>query len=164
VAHAVPTWVAPGAEQVADCGALAAVVQAQYEFGVVTALRWITGMGPSPMIGEPGAATRAAAEAEYFLAGQVEMGESPQSATIPTATAQGVLRTLAWVLGWEIDPPVDLPRRPVPTADQLYGEAVAAEPWRYHLPEEQAAGRLAAQRQAARLARLAARADELAGQ
>jgi hypothetical protein len=164
VALAVPTWITPGARQLADCVVLAAEVQAQYEFGVVTALRWITGRDPSPITGEPAAVTRAAAEAEYFIAGQVELGESPLSATIPPATAQGVLRALAWLLGWETNPPIELPRRPVPTADQLYDEAVAAEPWRYRLPEDQAAGRLAAQRQAARLARLATRADELAGQ
>jgi hypothetical protein len=49
----------------------------------------------------------------------------------------------------------------VPTAEQLYAEAVAAEPWRFDLPEEQAAARLAAHAEATRLARLAARADEL---
>lgn len=157
---AVPFRVAPTDQQVADCVALATAVRTPYEDGVLTALHWTTGVAPSPVTGMEQPATREAAEEEFFVAGQVEMGESPLSATIPAATAQGVLRTLAWLLGWETDPPVPLPRRPVPTAEQLYAEATAAEPWRYRLPEEQAAGRLDAQREAARLSRLAARADQ----
>lgn len=164
MALAVPSWVAPGDQQVADCVALATAVRAPYEGGVVAALRWVTGVAPSPVTGTEQPATRETTEEEFFVAGQVELGESPLSATIPAATAQGVLRTLAWLLGWENDPPVPLPRRPVPTAEQLYAEATAAEPWRYRLPEEQTARCLDAQREAARLARLAARADELTGQ
>lgn len=162
--HAVPAWVAPDAQQIADCAALAFTVPGPYEAGVREALRWATGAAPTPITGTDRAATAATAEEEFFVAGQVELGESALGATIPAATAQGVLRTLAWLLGWETDPPVDLPRRPVPTADQLYAEAVAAEPWRYRLPEEQAAGRLAAQLKATRHAELAARADELSAQ
>lgn len=161
---AVPFRVAPSDQQVADCVALATAVRAPYEDGVVAALRWATGVAPSPVTGMEQPATREAAEEEFFLAGQVELGESPLSAIILAATAQGVLRTLAWLLGWENDPPIPVPRRPVPTAEQLYAEATADEPWRYRLPEEQAAGHLDAQREAARLARLAARADELTGQ
>lgn len=164
MAPAVPSWVAPGERQVADCTALAAAVHAPYEVGVLVALRWVTDAAPSPVTATDGPATPEAVGEEFFVAGQVELGESPLSATIPAATAQGALRTLAWLLGWENDPPVQLPRRPVPAAEQLYAEAVAAEPWRYRLPEEQTAGRLDAQQEAARLARLAARADELSGQ
>jgi hypothetical protein len=51
-----------------------------------------------------------------------------------------------------------------PTAEQLFEEAVAVEPWRFRLPEERNAGWLAAQREAARLARLAAEADAFAAQ
>jgi len=72
-----------------------------------------------------------------------------------------VRRTLAWLLGLDEQPPIELPRRPVPTARQLYDEAVAAEPWRYDLPEAQASAQLAAAREAARLAELAARVDQL---
>lgn len=157
---AVPFRVAPSDQQVADCVALATAVRAPYEDGVGAALRWVTGASPSPVTGMKQPATREAAETEFFVTGRVELGESPLSATIPAATAQGVLRTLAWLLGWENDPPVPLPRRPVPTAEELYAEATGAEPWRYRLPEEQAAGRLDAQREAARLSRLAARADQ----
>jgi hypothetical protein len=66
-----------------------------------------------------------------------------------------------WLLGWERRPPVPLPRRPVPSVEQLYEEALAAEPHRTWLPEERNAAWSAAQREAARLAELAARADAL---
>ena len=41
--------------------------------------------------------------------------------------------------GWQPQAPIDLPRRPVPTAELLYEEAVAAEPWRFQLPGGEAA-------------------------
>ena len=158
VAQAVPPWVVPTAQQLADCHRLAAAA-GTYGTGVAAALAWVLTDTPSPVTSVPLAPTAPAAEQEFFVAGKVELGESPLSATIAAETAQGVGRTLAWMLGWEPRPPIDLPRRPVPTAEQLYEEARAAEPWRYELPEEQAAGRLAAQHEASRLAQLAAQAD-----
>lgn len=160
MAHAVPSWVAPGDQQVADCGALASAVPGPYGQGIAATLRWVLGTAPSPVAGTDGAVTIEAAEEEFVLAGAVELGDSPLGATVPADTAQAVRRTLAWLLGRTPEPPVELPRRPAPTARQLYEEATAAQPWRFRLPEEQAAGRLAAQQEAARLARLAARADE----
>jgi hypothetical protein len=63
-------------------------------------------------------------ESEFFVAGGVELGDSQLSAVVTTAAAQSVGRTLSWLLGWERQPPVELPRRPVPTAEQLYDQAV----------------------------------------
>jgi hypothetical protein len=158
VAQAVPSWVTPTEQQLIDCARLAAQ-DGTYLAGVAAALAWVRGDGPAPLTGATAAATAQAAEEEFFVAGKVELEESPLSAVVPPATAQAVGRTLSWLLGWERRPPVELPRRPVPDAGQLYAEAVAAEPWRFRLPEQQAAGRLAAQQEAIRLARLAARAD-----
>jgi hypothetical protein len=165
VASAVPHWVVPTREQVSDAELLATdVAQPRtYEAGVVAALRWVLGDAHSPLTDLDSPATADAAEEEFFVAGAVEFDDSPLSAVTSAATAQGVGRTLSWLLGWQRQPPIDLPRRPVPTAEQLYEEAVAAEPWRFRLPEEQAAGRLAARRETVRLSRLAARADGLRG-
>jgi hypothetical protein len=158
VALAVPEWVEPAEQQLVDCRRLV-TGGGRFEAGVAAALGWVLGTGRSPITGADVPASAQTAEEEFFVAGKVELGESPLSAVIPAELAQGVGRTLAWLLGWEPRSPIDLPRRPVPTAEQLYEEAVTAEPWRYRLPEEQAAGRLAAQREAARLARLAALGD-----
>jgi hypothetical protein len=153
-----PEWVAPAEQQLLDCLRLA-VGSGTFEAGVVAALGWVLGTGRRPLTDANVPASPQTAEEEFFVAGKVELGESPLSVVIPAELAQGVGRALAWLLGWEPRPPIDLPRRPVPTAKQLYDEAIAAEPWRYRLPEEQAAARLAARREAARLALLAARAD-----
>jgi hypothetical protein len=40
------------------------------------------------------------AEGEFFVAGAVEFDESPLSAVVTAETAQGVGRTLSWLLGW----------------------------------------------------------------
>jgi hypothetical protein len=116
----------------------------------------------SPLTDLDSPTTQQAAEEEFFVAGAVEFGDSPLSALVTAETAQGVGRTLSWLLGWQPQAPIDLPRRPVPTAGQLYEEAVASKPWRFRLPEEWTAARLAAQREAARLVQLATRADGLA--
>jgi hypothetical protein len=156
----VPEWVAPGDQQVIDCFRLTANAHDAFRRGVADTLAWVLGMAPGPLTGVDVSAQ--AAEEEFFVAGKVELGESPLSAVHPTATAQAIGRTLSWLLGWERRPPVDVPRRPVPSAEQLYEEAVEAAPWRYRLPEARAAGRLAAHREAIRLAQLAALADRAA--
>jgi hypothetical protein len=165
MAFAVPGWVLPAGQQLVDAELLAADVadSRAYEVGVAAALRWVLRGRLTPLTNRDVPATQQAAEEEFFVAGAVEFDDSPLSAVIPGETAQGVGRTLSWLLGWQPEAPIDLPRRPVPTADQLFAEAVAAEPWRFRLPEEQAAGRFAAEREATRLSRLAARADRLAG-
>jgi len=150
--------VAADEQQLRDCRKLAAAAE-PYRVGVSAVLRWVLDDGPAPLTPTHVVASRETAATEYFVAGKVELGESPLSAVVHPATSQGVARTLAWLLGWTQEPPIELPRRPLPTADQLYAEAVAAEPWRYELPEEQATARLAAEREAARLVRLAAEAD-----
>jgi hypothetical protein len=160
VAQAVPSWVAPSEQQLTDCARLTTHQAGDYSAGVAAALAWVRDAGPAPLTRGPGPATAQAAEEEFFVAGKVELEESPLSAVVSPVTAQAVGRTLSWLLGWERRPPVELPRRPVPSAEQLYGEAVAAEPWRFRLPEQQAAGRLAAQQEAMRLRRLAAQADQ----
>jgi hypothetical protein len=162
-AMAVADWLVPTEQQLTDCRRLAdsRVANSPYDAGVSSTVRWIGGVGNSPLTSRPPPASRAAAEQEFHVAAEVELEDSPASAVKPTATAQGVRRTLAWLLGLDQHPPIELPRRPVPSARQLYDEAVTAEPWRYDLPEARAAAQLAAAREAARLAELAARADEL---
>ena len=161
MASSTPSWVRPSAQQLSDCVSLTRASGDPYTIGVAQALAWVTGAASSPISGDHAVPSPEAVKREFFAAGSVELNGSPISAVMPAATAQGVGRTLAWLLGWEPRPPIELPRRPVPTAEQLYAEAVATEPWRYDLPEEQAAGRLAAQAESARLARLAAVADRL---
>jgi hypothetical protein len=160
-----PLWVVPADQQLVDAELLAVDVadSRAYEAGVAAALLWVLRRRNTPLTDRDVPATQRAAEEEFFVAGAVEFDDSPLSAVVPGETAQGVGRTLSWLLGWQPEAPIDLPRRPVPTAEQLYAEAVTAEPWRFRLPEEQAAGRLAAQREATRLSWLAARADRLAG-
>ena len=164
VGAAVPSWVVPGREQVVDCRRLAGdgadrpAGAASYEAGVVGTLDWVAGLGRSPVTDADLSASAEAAEAEFFAAGEVEFGVSRRGAVVSAEAAQGVSRTLAWLLGWEQRPPVSLPRRPVPTAEQLYEEALAAEPHRTWLPEERnGPGRRRSGRQA-RLGELAARA------
>lgn len=156
---AVPDWVAPDSQQVVDCYRLTASSESAFRRGVAAALGWVLGLAPGPLTMGNVTACPEAAEREFFVAGKVELGDSPLSAVHPPAAAQGVGRTLSWLLGWERRPPVGLPRRPPPTAEQLYEETVAAQPWRYRLPEQQLAARMAAEREARRLARLAALAD-----
>jgi transcriptional regulator with XRE-family HTH domain len=160
---AVADWPVPTEQQLTDCRRLAAsrAANSPYDAGVSSTLRWIGGVGNSPLTSQPPPASRVAAEQEFHVAADVELEDSPLSAVIPAATAQGVRRTLAWLLGLDHHPPIELPRRPVPAARQLYDEALAADPWRYDLPEARAAAQLAAVREAARLAEMAARADEL---
>lgn len=163
---AVPDWVAPPERQLTDCRLLAEAAYGPasdrpYLAGIASALRWVVGTQRSPLTEAENPASPASAEEEFFVAGKVELQQSPLSAAVPAAQAQGVARALAWVLGWEHSPPIDLPRRPVPSAAQLYEEAVTAEPWKYRLPERQLAARLVADREAARLTRLAAYVDSL---
>src|SRR5829696_6535914 len=170
---AIPSWVVPADHQVADCHRLAADRcdrlreagrgDGNYEAGVVAALGWVVGVGLSPITDVGLAASAGAAEAECLAAGEVESGTSPRGAVVPAEAAQGVGKTLGWLLGWDLRPPVPLPRRPAPSAEQLFEEALAAEPHRRWLPEERNAARLAALRESARLAELAELADKLAG-
>ena len=160
VAIAVPSWVSPSEQQVKDCLALViGAVAGTYGGGVSASLRWVVGLTRTPLTGQDLAPSPTVSEEEFFVAGKVELGESALSAVVSPDAAQGVGRTLSWLLGWEASPPIDLPRRPVPSAEQLYEEAISSQSWKYDLPEEQTAARLAAQREAVRLGELAARAD-----
>lgn len=166
---AAPGWIRPPVEQVLDGYRLATAYRAgsgrddKFHAGVAAALGWVLGASSAPVTGDEVPATAEAAEVEFDAAGEVEVGLSPRGAVISADAAQGVRRTLAWLLGRDRRPPIDLPRRPIPTAEQLYEEALAAQPRRSWLPEERNAARLASVREAARLGRLAARADSLAG-
>ena len=159
----------PAAQQVLDGYRLAAAYCAtsssdgQFHAGVAAALGWLLGVDRAPITGDAVPATAEAAAAEFTAAGEVELGLSPRGAIVSADAGQGVRRTLAWLLGREPRPPIDLPRRPVPAAEQLYEESLAAEPHRSWLPEERNAARLAAVREAARLNQLAAQADSLPG-
>jgi hypothetical protein len=160
--QSIPAWVVPNGQEVIDCGQLAAAVgDSEYETGVAAAIVWTTGRLRTPITGEERDPVRHVAEAEWFAAGEVELGRSPRGAMVPVPTAQGARRTLAWLLGREQRPPIPLPRHPVPTPEELYAEALAAEPHRSWLPEERQAARSSALREAARLAQLADRADSL---
>lgn len=166
---AVPGWVRPVVQLVLDGYRLATAYHAtsgsdgEFHAGVAAALGWVLGESRAPLTGDDVPATAEAAEVEFVAAGEVEVGLSPRGAVVPAAAAQGVRRTLAWLFGRERQPPIELPRRPVPTAEELYAETLAAEPYRSWLPEERNAARLAAVRKAGRLTRLAALADSLPG-
>ena len=160
--HRIPAWVLPDERQVVDCGILAAAVtDREYEAGVAAVVDWTMGRSHSPITSDELDPAQDVAEAEWLAAGEVELGRSPRGAVVPVPTAQGARRTLAWLLGREQRPPIPLPRRPVPTPEELYAEALAAEPQRSWLPEERQAARSTALREAARLAQLAERADSL---
>jgi hypothetical protein len=136
--------------------------QSNFDLGIEAALGWVLGLNKAPITGDDALATPETVEIEFVAAGEVEVGLSPRGAVVAADTAQAVRRTLAWLLGRTPNPPIELPRRPVPTAEQLYEETLAAEPHRSWLPEERNAARLVAVREAVRLAQLAARADSLA--
>jgi hypothetical protein len=167
----IPAWVVPAEHQVIDCHRLAAAGRdvacafgsrdGSFEAGVAAAVSWVVGTGRSPITDRELLPTPQAVQEEFLAAGEVELERSPRCAVVPLEAGQAVRRTLAWLLGWEHRPPVPLPRRPVPSAEQLFEEARAAtlRPW---LPEERDAAWLAALREADRLVRLAARADSLA--
>ena len=106
-AMAVADWSVPAEQQLTDCRRLAdsRAANSPYDAGVSSTVRWIGGVGTSPLTSQPPPASRAAAEQEFHLAGEVELEDSPLSAVIPTATAQGVGRTLAWLLGLHEHPP-----------------------------------------------------------
>ena len=169
VAVAIPVWVAPDSQQVVDGYRLATAQRnatgqdGEVHAGIATTLGWALGVNRTPVTGRDVPATVVAAEVEFIAAGEVEVGLSPRGAVLSADAAQGVRRTLAWLLGRDRQPPIDLPRRPVPTAEQLYEEALTAQRHRAWLPEERNAARLAAVREAGRLGRLAARADSLPG-
>ena len=168
----VPDWFAVGAQQVLDCSRLATDdchrlraaggSSGNYEAGVASAIAWALGASPSLVSDHGGPVDRAAAEAEFFATGEVELGRSPRGATVPADAAQGMTRTLAWLLGLTAEPPVPIPRRPVPSAEELFAERIAAEPHRDWLPEDRNMAWVQALADASRLAALAARADSLA--
>jgi len=175
----IPTWVAPPAQQVVDCFRICyAVVDETLSFlrgGHAAAVNWVTGGQVSPISEVPEQPVpEHVARAERMLARVVAWDMPPPSLTEwadlgveprePVASnrewATGVEAALSWLLGLRAEPAVRLPRRlpdgSTPTAEQLYAEMVAAEPYAYDLPEERRDGRNKAAADAALYRRLAA--------
>lgn len=171
----LPAWVVPPPGQVRDAHCIAAV-RGELELdlrGVFAAFEWVTGGGPAPVTRRPEPLTPALVRAEMLLAdlraaGRVaELGDDvwahlgvsrADAVVLDEVWAQGVALTLAWVLGAQRRPPVEIPRRdgrgaPM-SAAQLYAEKAAT---RHFLPpEDRARFRAEAEREAARYRQLAA--------
>lgn len=103
---AVADRLVPTEQQLTDCSRLAAsrAANSPYDAGVSSTVRWIGGLGNSPLTSQPPPASRAGAEQEFQVAAEVELEDLPLSAVISTATAQGVRRTSAWLLGLDQHP------------------------------------------------------------
>jgi hypothetical protein len=104
-------WVIPDAQQVLDCVRLAGAMRdgcraagrgdGDYAAGVAAAAAWVIGSSPAPITGDDVPPAPEPVEAEFFAAGEVELGRSPRGAVVAVDAAQAVRRTLAWLLGWE---------------------------------------------------------------
>ncbi len=176
---ASPEWVVPPAQQVTDYFQIAYAVTAEIRDRLVgghaDAVYWGTGgklAGPITKRTEP--VTQPLVRAERALARVVTEGVPSPAATEwvdlgveprePVDRnrdwATGVEAALSWLLGLRAEPAVRLPRRlpdgSTPTAEQLYAEMVAAQPFAYHLPEQRRDGRNKAEADAALYRRLEA--------
>ncbi len=92
---AVPEWVVPQRQEIIDCHRLTVQAEDSFRRGVSAALRWVLGTAPGPLTDASPKASAQMAEDEFFVAGKVELGESPLSAVHPASAAQGVGRTLS---------------------------------------------------------------------
>lgn len=168
----IPAWVAPPARQVRDahCIARALAVRAVEARPVAASFDWVTGGQDSPITQRGDEPAAAVVRAEMMLADALTRGgdlhpdwwDALGVAQLPAVTRDGtwcagVAAALAWLLGVTERPPVPLPRRlpdgTVPTADQLYAEALRSG--RLTGPEERNGARDRAEREAARFRRLA---------
>lgn len=152
----VPAWVIPRALSVRDAHRIA--YRRANQIGdvraaaVSAAINWATGGQPAPLT-QRREVTRDLAWVEWLLAGSVETGTPMVWGEVPPVPpvtrdhrwAAGVSAALAWLLGATDRPPVPIPRRrpdgSIPTADELYGEMVAARPHASWPPEQRAEAR-----------------------
>jgi hypothetical protein len=164
-ALAVPEWVVPPHAEIADLMWVAYRLHAergtQWSSGVLTAAAWVRGGSPAPVTqrGEV-PVTRELATAELWAAVvasergsaiprppveqtcadlRVSWREPPE---VDVDYAIGAWRTLRWLLGVAsqrvpIPVPVRNPDGTILTAEQLFEQVVAADPYRYRLPEQQ---------------------------
>lgn len=175
----VPRWVTRPAQKLSDVHWLAArtLVDTGSEraLAVQHTLAWITGLVPAPVTDRAaGTVTREDADLELRAASAL-LGEpdgqphtrvaeelgipawTPPEA--PPAWTTGVYDTLLWLCSAEWPPPLEVPVRDedgqVVSAEDLFDQAVAAEPARYALPRDRTMLRLSTARQAARSHQLA---------
>lgn len=181
-----PSWAAVSPAQVEDAHWLAyadfADSDSQWAAGIAATMAWVRGGRDAPITnrGER-PVTRELATAEMWAAGSVRGGpaRTPLEAIcadlkvpfVPAVVsdplwADGAWRTLRWLTGTGGQaPPVELPVRSsagaVLPAAELAERAIAAAPHREWLPEDRAALRRSAERQATRSQELAARIDDI---
>ena len=172
----IPAWAAPAAQAVADAHRIAHVTYADLgdlrAGGVSASINWATGGQDAPITERTEPVTRDLVQAEWMLAGSVELGSTsmvwgaitPREPVVRDRTwAVGVGAALGWLLGVHPRPPVAIPRRhpdgTTPTAEDLYREMVAARPHASWLPEQRAEARRRATQAAETYRRLAALAD-----
>jgi hypothetical protein len=180
----VPAWVVPSAREVADLHWLAwreaDDVGSPRALGVEGVLSWLAGNAPAPVTARVGVpTTRPAAETELRAAGAAQAGVPAARALVaaelgvpewnpaprPAAWSNAVYETLRWLLGHDGQrPPLPLPVRHADgstlSADEVYDQAMRADPTRFVLPEQRSALRVEATRTAARHRRLAERIDD----
>lgn len=156
----LPVWVAPPAHEVADLWWLAhrdwTERRSPWTGGVIAAVEWVIGTGCGPVTArEERPVTRNLAIAEFCAAAVVIRGSGPLESECRRlgVTYREPLRwgsdfaVGAWrTLGWLTDPkptrccPLPVPLRnrdgSVPTADQLYDQAIAADPDSYTTREQ----------------------------
>lgn len=140
----LPHWATPAVQQVADLHTLAAHSDTDLAHGVRDALDWVTNpLGPNPQEVQAEAAGLAPRrrEGSYWA---------------------GIGDTLAWLVGWQPRPPMDLPRRnpdgTVPSVAQVVAEMRAGAPLAWE-PEQAEQAEQTARRMVARWTALADRID-----
>jgi hypothetical protein len=174
----VPAWVVPNPTEVRDCHLIAYRAfqesRAPGLGGSYAAVNWVTGGQRAPVTERIDPLSEALVRAEMWVAQSVGMraplpsdlwvrlGVEPREArTTDTEWTGGVSRTLGWLVGVHDRPPFPLPRRPVPSAEELYAEAVAARPYAAWEPEQQLAARQKAEADAHKYRKLAEYVDGL---
>lgn len=179
----IPTWAAPAAQAVRDAHRIAqalgvADAGAHGVQAVAATIGWVTGSQPSPLSGrEAGEVTSALARAEMMLGSAVALGSTElppdvwaaldvapaRSLTAHVGWAGGVCDALGWLLQVTDRAPVPVPVRG-PDGRPAGAEVLFEERMRRHHrpePEQRQAAWAAAQRDAARYARLAALAESV---
>lgn len=164
----IPAWAAPPHGQIRDAHHIAVAFAergATDAHPVADSFSWVTTGGKSPLSERLDLPTAEVVRGEMMLGDNVlaarpmpdslwaMLGVAPaKPVTTDREWAQGVVNTLAWLLGAQRQPPIALPRRledgSTPTAEQLYDEAKARA--LNFGPEERLAARLKAERDAAR--------------
>jgi hypothetical protein len=173
----VPAWVVPNPTEVRDCHLIAhrAFRESRSDRmgGVYAAVNWVTGGQRAPVTEREEPPTVVLVRAEMWVALSIgdglppltprmwtDIGAEPREArTDNRLWCRGVDAVLGWLIGVQKDPPFALPRRPVPTVEELYQEALAAKPHGFWPPEDRQRVRFQAEKDAVRFRALAAYAD-----